>query len=215
MLNDLLPAIQSKKLLCLDRFGIANDYFALFKSGQLNVSDFLEFFKGFSNENEYIVLGALDQCLSTIENIINHSEDLLLKNAFNKFVISVLEPVLNNLGQEPKENEGTIYKCKFLFKFLDLQTGIFRELIKERLSKCNSQKIIDIALEKFYQYIENGVELTPDLRKHYFGVAARQNQKENIQKLKKLFKTVGFSEVERDCIVGNLFIFMFFIFFLP
>lgn len=106
MLNDILPAIKSKSLPSLDRFGMAIDYLALFKSGEIGVSQFLEFFKAFCQEDEYIVWGAIDQGLSTICNIINHSEDLKLKESFNQFVISVLQPVSNSLKHVPVENEG-------------------------------------------------------------------------------------------------------------
>lgn len=76
------------------------------------------------------------------------------------------------------------------------------------MSKCNDTNIIHLASEKFDHYIEKGVEIVPDLRRVYFGVVARQNQKETIKKFQKVFKTVGFSEVERDCIGGKLFNFL-------
>ena len=189
MFNSLLSAVKSKQLPILDRFGMANDLHGLFTSGEITAVEFLEFFKAFSNENEYIVWKAIDQGLGTISNIINHSNDVKLQNSYKQLVISVLQKISKSLGLNPVPNEDT-------------QIGLLRELIQSRLSKCNDLETVQHAIKQFENHVETGVELTPDLRRVYFGVAARQNTKENIEKIQKIFKTVGSSEVVEDCILA-------------
>uniref|UniRef100_A0A915EHW9 Aminopeptidase n=1 Tax=Ditylenchus dipsaci TaxID=166011 RepID=A0A915EHW9_9BILA len=60
MLGALLRAVESKQMLVADRFGLAQDLFALVESGKIAVSSFLKFVAASSNEDEYIVWTAVD-----------------------------------------------------------------------------------------------------------------------------------------------------------
>lgn len=71
-----------------------------------------------------------------------------------------------------------------------------------RLAKAGHQPTIDAALAKFNDHFENNVDLHPDLRGMIYGVVARNTGKDGIEKLRKIFETCGFSEVERNCIVA-------------
>lgn len=116
MFASLLKAIQTNEMPLMDRFGIANDLFALFKGEKLMANEFLEFLKGIAYvETEYIVWGAVDQGIGTIMNFLNQIDDNSIKTMFNKLISSLLQPISNRLGKFPAKNEGN----KIFFNFND------------------------------------------------------------------------------------------------
>uniref|UniRef100_A0A1I7SBU0 Aminopeptidase n=1 Tax=Bursaphelenchus xylophilus TaxID=6326 RepID=A0A1I7SBU0_BURXY len=106
MLTSLLAAIKDQKLGVLDRFGISNDLFAQVKAGKVPTAQFLALYAASTNENEYIVWGALDTGLSTISNALARASDPSLKEKLNEFVRRALEPVGERLGWEKRDGEG-------------------------------------------------------------------------------------------------------------
>lgn len=106
MLKSLFPAIQSKQMGALDRFGVANDLFALVMANKINVGQFLEFFGVCDNEDEYIVWSAIDQGISQIANVLMHHSDAALKTDFDAYVCKVLGPLAQKLSWTPAEGEG-------------------------------------------------------------------------------------------------------------
>uniref|UniRef100_A0A915EUB2 Aminopeptidase n=1 Tax=Ditylenchus dipsaci TaxID=166011 RepID=A0A915EUB2_9BILA len=188
MLTALLPAVQSKEMLVADRFGLAEDLFALVESGKIPSSQFLKFVAASSNEDEYIVWSALDCGISALSNVFMHHGDKAISDRFDSYIVKCLEPVAQRLGWEPQKNEGS-------------QTGLLRALTLGRLAKAGHQPTIETAMNKFNEHVSNGVELNPDLRGVIFGCVGRSNKKEEIAKLQKIFKTCNFGEVERSCIV--------------
>lgn len=106
MFSALLPAIQSKQLPVLDRFGVANDLFALVESGRASATQFLEFLAASANEDEFIVWGAIDHGLSALANVLNHHAEPALRRRFDAFVCKTLQPVGERYGWQPKDGEG-------------------------------------------------------------------------------------------------------------
>ena len=100
MLKALLPAVESKSLPVLDRFGIANDLFALVESGKTSADQFLTLIAASTNEDEYVVWGALDRGIDTLSNVLNRHEDLEIKKKLDAFVIKVYQPALQHLGMD-------------------------------------------------------------------------------------------------------------------
>ncbi|VDK73005.1 unnamed protein product [Onchocerca ochengi] len=188
MLQALLPDFATKKIPVLDRFGIANDMFALVESGRESAKQFLSLLESSSNENEYTVWSSLDSGISVLSNILSH-HDLTLRSKFNKFIIKILVPVADRLGWEAKPNE-------------DSQTALLRALILGRLGRCDHEQTIKVAREKFLEHIRNKTELHPDLRLMIYGMMGRHFGKEGFQELKEIYETVGFAEIERNCIVA-------------
>lgn len=105
MLNALLPAVEKKSLPVLDRFGMANDLYALVESGKASASQFLSFVAASSNETEYIVWSALDGGISHLNNTLQRHDDPSIKSRLDQFVIKIYEPVFNRLGWEAIPNE--------------------------------------------------------------------------------------------------------------
>uniref|UniRef100_A0A914C199 Aminopeptidase n=1 Tax=Acrobeloides nanus TaxID=290746 RepID=A0A914C199_9BILA len=190
MFNALLPAIESKTMPVLDRFGIADELFALVESGKVPASNFLSLYAAAgASEDNFIVWAALDDGISNISNVITRYDDGTLKKRFNAFICKLLAPAGQRLGWVPAANE-------------DNQVSLLRALILSRLAKAGHQPTIDAALAKFNDHFENNVDLHPDLRGMIYGVVARNTGKDGIEKLRKIFETCGFSEVERNCIVA-------------
>lgn len=81
-----------------------------------------------------------------------------------------------------------------------MKTSLLRALIISRLSRVGHQPSIDMCRKKFAEHVSNNVELHPDLRSVIYGTICRNDGKEGLEKIRKIFETVGFSEVERNCI---------------
>ncbi|KAL3989469.1 Peptidase M1 family protein [Acanthocheilonema viteae] len=188
MLQALLSDFSTKKIPVLDRFGIANDMFALVKSGRESAKQFLSLLESSSNEDNYTVWSTLDSDISALSNVLSHY-DPIMRSKFNKFIIKVLTPVADRLGWEAKPNE-------------DSQIALLRALILGRLGRCDHEETIKIARQKFLEHIRNKTELHPDLRLMIYGIMGRHYGKEGFQELKEIYETAGFSEVERNCIVA-------------
>jgi puromycin-sensitive aminopeptidase len=105
MFKQLLNAVQTKKLRTEDRFNIANDLFALVKSGRVPAAQFLALFAASVNEEEYIVWESMIAGVGSLLNVVARG-DPALKEKFDNFVCSVLVPVANRLGWEVKPGEG-------------------------------------------------------------------------------------------------------------
>ncbi|VIO88592.1 Peptidase family M1 containing protein [Brugia malayi] len=188
MLHALLPDFATKKIPVLDRFGIANDMFALVKSGRESAKQFLSLLKSSSNEDDYTVWSSLDSGISELSNVLSHY-DPVIRSKFNKFIIKILTPVADRLGWEAKPNE-------------DSQIALLRALILGRLGRCDHEETIKTAREKFLEHIRNKTELHPDLRLTIYGMMGRHYGKEGFQQLKEIYETAGFGEIERNCIVA-------------
>uniref|UniRef100_A0A1I7VNP8 Aminopeptidase n=3 Tax=Loa loa TaxID=7209 RepID=A0A1I7VNP8_LOALO len=188
MLQALLPDFATKKIPVLDRFGIANDIFALVKSGRQSAKQFLSLLESSSNEDDYTVWSTLDSGISALSNVLSHY-DPIMRSKFNKFIVKILIPVANRLGWEAKPNE-------------DSQIALLRALILGRLGRCDHEETIKAAREKFLEHFRNKTELHPDLRLTIYGMMGRHYGKEGFQELKEIYETAGFGEVERNCIVA-------------
>uniref|UniRef100_A0A915BNP9 ERAP1-like C-terminal domain-containing protein n=1 Tax=Parascaris univalens TaxID=6257 RepID=A0A915BNP9_PARUN len=84
----------------------------------------------------------------------------------------------------------------------DSQVPMLRALILGRLARCGDEATIKIAREKFEEHFEKKTELHPDLRLTIYGVIGRCDGESGARKLKKIFETVDFGEVERHCIIA-------------
>jgi puromycin-sensitive aminopeptidase len=189
MLKSLLPAVESKALPVLDRFGIANDLFSLVESGKATADQFLSLVGASQQEDQYIVWGALDRGVGALLNVLSRHEDPNIKKKLEEFVVKVYEPVLKNVGWEPTANEP-------------MKKSMLRALIISRLSRVGHQATIETARQKFNEHVDKKADIHPDLRSVVYGTVTRNDGNEGIEKICKIFETVGFSEVERNCIAA-------------
>lgn len=189
MLEALLPAVSSKKLPAVDRFGMTDDLFALVRAGRICATQFLSFLAASANEDEYIVWGALDGGISSLITVLRNADDTTLLPKFNRYITKILAPIGQRLGWEAKEGE-------------DLQMAMLRALILGRLGRCGYEETINIAREKFKEHVENHTELHPDLRLAIYTMIGQNDGEKGLEQLKKIYETVGFGEVERHCVIA-------------
>ncbi|CAD5225948.1 unnamed protein product [Bursaphelenchus xylophilus] len=176
-----------RELATADRFGLANDTFVLLNAGKTEALRFIELIENAKDEREYVVWETLDSGIGSLANVLARNEDENLKKKFDQFIIGVMEGIGEDLGWTPKEREGS-------------QVPILRSLILSRLSKCGHQPTISTAISKFNAHVANGSPLLPDQRALIYSTVARNCGKDGIEKLKRIFETCGFSEVENDVI---------------
>ncbi|PAV59165.1 hypothetical protein WR25_24593 [Diploscapter pachys] len=189
MLTALLPDIASGKMPVLDRFGIASDLFALVLAGRQPASNFLKLFEASINEEEFVVWSAIDQGLASLNNVLNYADnDGTLKKRFNAYVAKTLAPLGDRLGWEVKSGE-------------DSQRALLRSLIQGRLVKADHKQTVDKTLELFEQHATSNAQIHPDLRLMIYGSASRNGGDKAYSQLVNIYETVGFAEIERQCIM--------------
>uniref|UniRef100_A0A914USM4 Puromycin-sensitive aminopeptidase n=1 Tax=Plectus sambesii TaxID=2011161 RepID=A0A914USM4_9BILA len=189
MLKALLPAVKSKTLPVLDRFGLANDLFALVKAGRVPATQFLSLLSACSEEDEYTVWATLDGGVGAIANVLNRAGNESLKARFDAFVRKAYAPVAAKLGWDAAKDE-------------DSQVSMLRALIQGRLGKAGDQATIEAARGKFKDHVDNGTELHPDLRMTIYGMVGRNGGMEAYEQLKKMYENATFGEVERHCLLA-------------
>uniref|UniRef100_A0A0N5CHZ9 Aminopeptidase n=1 Tax=Strongyloides papillosus TaxID=174720 RepID=A0A0N5CHZ9_STREA len=189
MLNSLINAVRDETLSVLDRFGIANDMFALVKAGKLDGTHFVKLFEASINEDDYVVRSTLDAGIGALSNVLARFEDTDVVGRFNSFVIKNLEPLAAKLGWEAKKDE-------------DGRVSQLRGLVLNRLALAGHKPTIDAAREKFYDHYKNKTNIDPNLRSTIYGVIGREDGTAGIEQLQNIFETINFSEVERSCILG-------------
>jgi len=99
-LQELGKRILSKDLLPEDRWGLQNDLYALVKSGEVSLDDYLSFLSYYENEDAFLPL------ISVAGNLFHAY--LVLEETQRKKVASVgkhlLEKVLSRIGYEPEQD---------------------------------------------------------------------------------------------------------------
>ncbi|CAG9529992.1 unnamed protein product, partial [Cercopithifilaria johnstoni] len=158
------------------------------KSGRESAKQFLLLLESSVNEDDYTIWSTLNSGIAELSNILSHY-DPTMHSKFNKFIVKILTPVAGRLGWEAKPNE-------------DSQIALLRALILGRLGRCDHEETIKTARQKFLEHIKSKTELHPDLRPMIYGMVGRHYGKEGFQELKEIYETVGFGEVERNCIVA-------------
>lgn len=189
MLDSLISAVRDGTLPVLDRFGIANDMFALVKAGKLDGVHYLKLFEASVNENNYIVRYTLDGGIGALSNVLARFEDADVVKRFDNFVIKNLEPLAAKLGWEAKQDEHG-------------KVSLLRALVINRLARSGHRPTIDAAREKFYDHYKNKTNIDPNLRNAIYSVIGREDGTAGIEQLQNIFETVNFSEAERSCILA-------------
>uniref|UniRef100_A0AC35U8K4 Aminopeptidase n=1 Tax=Rhabditophanes sp. KR3021 TaxID=114890 RepID=A0AC35U8K4_9BILA len=189
MYNALLPAIADQTLPTLDRFGISSDTFAIVQNGKVDATKFLKLFEASIGEEDYVVRGVLDSGITSLINVMNHYQDKDAIGRVNKFIIKNMEPLYHKLGWDVKENENG-------------QVSLLRALVISRLAKAGHPEIISTAIAKFNHHYATRELLDANLRATIYGIVGRNDGEAGFTKLSNIFETIGFPEIERNCIVA-------------
>uniref|UniRef100_A0A914CYE7 Puromycin-sensitive aminopeptidase n=1 Tax=Acrobeloides nanus TaxID=290746 RepID=A0A914CYE7_9BILA len=118
MFQGILQAIENKELKMLDRFGVAEELFALVECGKVQADEFLTLVETCvkAQESDYVVWSALENGLSKLANSLRRHTDSKILECLNKFICNIFEPLAEKLGWEPKEGEGKNYCSSYFFK---------------------------------------------------------------------------------------------------
>ncbi|KAI6226405.1 Aminopeptidase [Aphelenchoides fujianensis] len=134
-LQRLMAAVQAGQLNALDRFNLANDLYALVKSGRASAAQFLALYGASGGEDEFIVWSTLDGGVRALLNVLEH-HDAELKRRLERFVQKTLEPVIRRLGFEAQPGE-------------DPHRSMLRGLVLSTLSKVGHEETTRVALQQF------------------------------------------------------------------
>ncbi|EPB77720.1 peptidase family M1 [Ancylostoma ceylanicum] len=188
MLEAMVPDIANGKMLLLDRFSVVNDLFALVQAGRAKASSFLSVLAALQNEEEYIIWQSLAGGIEDLSNVLNYVDGPISRR-FNSFVISALAKLGAKIGWDCHDGE-------------DSQRGILRAVVHGRLMRAGHEDTIDRATSLFSDHVQSKRPLHPDLRLCIFTTAVRNGGETAFNQLIQIYETVGFPEVERNCITA-------------
>ncbi|ETN76612.1 peptidase family M1 [Necator americanus] len=188
MLQAMIPDIANGNMLLLDRFSVVNDLFALVQAGRTGASTFLSVLASLQNEDEYIIWQSLAGGIEDLANVLNYVDGPISKR-FNSFIIAVMANLGARLGWDCHDGE-------------DSQRGILRAVVHGRLMRAGHDETIEKALSLFSDHVESKRPLHPDLRLCIFTNAVRNGGESAFNQLLQIYETVGFPEVERNCITA-------------
>ncbi|KHJ80952.1 hypothetical protein OESDEN_19367 [Oesophagostomum dentatum] len=144
------------------------------QAGKARASSFLSVLAALQNEEEYIVWQSLAAGIEDIANVLNYVDGPIAKR-FNSFVISTMSKLGAKLGWDCHDGE-------------DSQRGILRAVVHGRLMRAGHDETIDRASSLFSD--------------HIFTNAARNGGEAAFNQLQQIYETVGFPEVERNCMTA-------------
>ncbi len=136
-LDELGQRVQEKEMSPEDRWGLQNDLYALVKSAEASVDEYLKFLSYYQKEDAYLPL------VSIADNLFGAY--LVTDEKYRKKISSTAAPwfetILNNIGYEPTRKEKhttSIMRDKFIWvaaffgsdSALDFARGQFAALIK-------------------------------------------------------------------------------------
>ena len=113
-LAELGRRVQAKALSPEDRWGLQNDFYALVKSGDAPLVDYLEFLSAYRQEDAYLPLVSIADNLMGAYLVTNddHQQDISATAA------PWFETILQNIGYEPVKNEkhtASLLRDKFIW----------------------------------------------------------------------------------------------------
>ena len=159
-LSELGKRVSKKILPTEDRWGLQNDLYALVKSGNGLLEDYLDFLSNFAHENAYLpIIGIVENLLDAYMVMEGPKRDAISSQGRR-----LLETILLQMGHEPRPNEKHI-------------TSILRDQILFPAVLWGSEAAEDFALGKFNSLM-NGETLHPDLMKSIMQVGALRGSAE-------------------------------------
>jgi tricorn protease interacting factor F2/3 len=170
-LTELGTRVLNKTLPPLDRWGLDNDLYALFRKGSITLADYLDFFAYYRNENAWLPL------LSISDNLLHAY--LVMDPKQRARITAIAKPflarVMDSIGYEPRlgEKHGV---------------SILREQIIWLSALLGLKSVVTLCLEKFQELMQKG-KIHEDLMKSIMKVAALQGNQATFTWFEKILKT--------------------------
>ena len=153
-LQDLGRRVAKKELSPEDRWGLQNDLFALARSGDVSIDDYLDFLANYSDEDAFLPLTSIAGNLFRAH--------LIMQDAKRQKILStgktLLERVLSDVGYDPEPDERHTI-------------SILRDQIIWHLALYESEGVLEFASEKF-AFLMGGEEVHPDIMRSVMQVGA-------------------------------------------
>jgi tricorn protease interacting factor F2/3 len=186
-LERLKLLIRNKHLPGVDRWGVQNDMFALAMGGRVPVKQYLDLVEYYWEEDDYIVCKDIADNLYAIY-LLASKETFWPKIKF--YNSEFLEKIFNRLGWEPRSGE----------KHTD---NLLRSSTILQLGRMDDVKTLEVAQQKFDEFLKNPDSLHPDLRSPVHSLAAWRGDKKMHETLTDLYRKAKTQEEKRR-LLGSL-----------
>ncbi|MGD9076068.1 MAG: M1 family metallopeptidase [Desulfobacteraceae bacterium] len=155
-LEELGSRVRKKDLSQEDRWGLQNDLYALVRSGDVSIDDYLEFLASYSNEDAFLPLTSIAGNLFRSYLITQGAG----RNKILSTAKSFLERVISDIGFEPQPEEKHT-------------TSILRDQILWHLALYESEDVVEFATSQFSSLMR-GEKVHPDIMRSVMQVGAFQ-----------------------------------------
>jgi aminopeptidase N len=165
-----------------ERVDVVSDTWAMVISNRSPVATYLTLLESLGDETSYSVWHNVLQALITIDRLEQGQPG---RAAYQAYVCSLLNPLLERLGWYPNNDE-------------ELATKLFRNELIETLSIFGDRSVINQAFERFEQLLKNPNSLTPDLRGAVVAVVGRYSSEAIYAQLHHLAREATLLEAKDD-----------------
>ena len=165
-----------------ERVDVVSDTWAMVISNRSPVATYLTLLESLEDETSYSVWHNVLQALITIDRLEQGQPG---RAAYQTYVCSLLNPLLERLGWYPNNDE-------------ELATKLFRNELIETLGIFGDRSVINQAFERFEQLLKNPNSLTPDLRGAVVAVVGRYSSEAVYAQLHQLAQEATLLEAKDD-----------------
>jgi aminopeptidase N len=165
-----------------DKVTLVSDTWALVQADRRPIADYFKLVETLRGDDGLALWEQITTALSYIDWLYIGSKD---RPAFQTYARSLLRPVFDRLGWDPKPGE-------------EAARGLLRVNLITTLGDLADQGVIDIARERFQKFLADPQTLAPDLRPAVFGVVGRYADQKTWETLHELgLKTKSIEEKGR------------------
>ncbi|CAH6720150.1 alanine/arginine aminopeptidase [[Candida] jaroonii] len=173
------------KLSVEDRVGLVTDAYALSTAGNIPTTSFLNLVKLWTNEDSYVVWeGIIGNLASIRANLI--FEDEAIRNALNKFILSLIKFKLAEIGSEFNANDS--------YALTKLKTTLFNTA-----AGCEDAKYIEICQQYFQDFL-NGKKIPSQIKDLVFVVAAKYGDETTLDQILNIYKKASSIDEKLDAL---------------
>ena len=162
-IQELGKRVARKELAPEDSWGLQNDLYALVRSGDVSIVEYMDFLSNYSDENAFLPL------ISIAGNLFHAY--LVLEGSTREKIASLgrtlFEKVLSDMGYEPKPEERQTL-------------SILRDQILWHAVLYGSEDIAEFGLKKFSSLM-GGEMVHPDIMKSVMGIGALHGNDETVE----------------------------------
>jgi aminopeptidase N len=165
-----------------ERVDVVSDSWAMVISNRSPIATYLTLLESLEGETSYSVWHNILQALITIDRLEQGQPG---RAAYQAYVCSLLNPLLERLGWYPNNDE-------------ELATKLFRTELIQALSIFGDRAVINQAFERFEQMRKDPNSLTPDLRGAVVAVVGRYSSETVYDQLHQLARDATLLEAKDD-----------------